>query len=136
MSDVRFTVPDAQLADQILMGSVISDSHYVWMDPSMQVITEDGPWPAAQTAWFLEHGVWVTDLYALCDEPRCILPSHLTADKDKAEAKAKADKADLKRQRDKDEELMRLVERQSVTLATLYKKGKARGLLSSRSAYQ
>lgn len=127
MSDVRFTVSDAQLADQILMGSVISDSHYVWVDPSMQVITEDGPWPAAQAVWFLEHGVWVTDLYALCDEPRCILPTHLTVSKDEAEAKAAADK---------EEALMQLVQRQSVTLADLYRKGKMRGLISSRSAYQ
>lgn len=39
------------------------------------------------------------------------------------------------KQEDQDAEDLRLVQRNAVTLADLYRKGKARGLLSSRSAY-
>ena len=40
-----------------------------------------------------------------------------------------------RKQEDQDAEDLRLVQRNAVTLADLYRKGKQRGLLSSRSAY-
>ena len=40
-----------------------------------------------------------------------------------------------KEQEQKDEALMQLVQRQSVSLASLYRKGKARGLISSSGGY-
>lgn len=116
------TVTKVQLRNQLADGSATDMlDHLVWLDPLMLVLTEDGPRSAQQTSWFLETGDWVP-VFSLCSTDDCIRADHLTNDKAKAEVV-------------KDEELMRLVQRNSVTLASLYRKGKAMGVLSGTSSY-
>lgn len=118
-----FTVSDDQLTEQLIQGSMIRDSHYIWVNPDMLVLTEDGPRTAGQTIWYLETGEWVNDLHNLCGDTQCLLPTHMTDD-----YHAASDAAELQ-----------LVEQdhttKRVSLASLYRKGKARGLLAPRSEY-
>lgn len=119
---MSFTVTDDQLYNQLADGSATEGDHQLWLDSNMLILTEDGPRPAQQAVRFLTTGQWAL-AFTTCRESSCIRLDHLT------DSKAQADQA-------KDEELMLLVQRSSVSLASLYKKGKARGLLSARSAYQ
>lgn len=118
------TVTKVQLTKQLAEGSAttINGECQEWVDPTMRVLTEDGPRTAQQTVHYLEFHQWIDNLYVTCDTPGCLRMDHITDDKAKADAV-------------KDEELMHLVQRTSVTLADLYRKGKARGLLTSGTAY-
>lgn len=70
---------------------------------------------AQQVTWFLEHDAWEDNIIA--DPVNSI--SHLKL-------------ADVSTKDDKD---LALVQKQAVTLADLYRKGKKRGLISARSSY-
>lgn len=92
------------------------------------VLASDAPATTATTAgkrtfqqvcWALEHDRWEDLVTNSCDQPRCT--SHL--------------KIDTTTTAPTDDELMKLVERNSVSLADLYRKGRARGLISARSGY-
>jgi len=119
-----FTVTSEQLFDQVAEGSAttLNGECLIWIDSSMQVLTEDGPRSGQEATWYLDRGEWVPT-YPLCGTTGCMRMDHLTDSKAKAEAV-------------KDEELMLLVQRSSVNLASLYRKAKSRGLLSSTSPYQ
>lgn len=118
------TVTKVQLRKQVAEGSASSEDaeHLIWVDDGMAVLTEDGPRLPAQTLWFLDHGTWVDDLYVTCKTPGCIRIEHLT------DSKAQADAV-------KDAEDLALVQRHAVTLADLYRKGRAKGLVFRTSHY-
>lgn len=113
-------ISDAQVLDQLAEGSATSESgdHLLWVDPTMMILTEDGPRPAQQATWYLGAGQWDDTVTTTCGAPDCVLPAHVTT-------------ASLV----KDEEDLALVERTSVSLATLYRKAKNRGLLAARTEY-
>lgn len=120
----EFTVTPIQLLSQLTLGAATDSSgeHWVWLDDTMQIITTDGPRPADEVAWFIAHKVWPKRTYTLCSEPHCIAPDHLTIDQ------AEATKAE-------DDRMAALVQQTTTTLAALYRKGKARGLLKPASNY-
>ena len=117
-----FVVTDAELYNQLADGSAFDGLHQRWLYPGMQILTEDGPRPAQHATWYLHTGQW-SPVYPLCGETDCIKVDHLT------DSRAAASEA-------KDDELMKLVQRSTISLASLYKKGKARGLISARSEYR
>lgn len=116
------TVTKVQLYKQLAQGSASHNEHLEWLDDSMQVLTEDGPRTAQSTVWFLSTGQWVDNLFTTCGEKGCLVLSHITDSK--AQADAAQDARDLA-----------LVQRTAVTLADLYRRGKARGLLRPGSTY-
>jgi len=124
MSDIglKFLVTDDQMYDQLAEGSAFDRGHQVWLDPEVLIITEDGARSPYEVTWHLVWDEW-RPVYNTCGVPTCIRLDHLTDSKAQAEAV-------------KDEELMTLVQRSTVSLADLYRKGKARGLLSARTEYQ
>lgn len=117
-----FTVTKVQLRKQVAEGSASEDDHLIWLDDSMQVLTEDGPRLPAQTLWFIDTDQWVDDLYVTCGKPGCIKVEHLTTDPKAAQAA-------------KDARDLALVQKSAVTLADLYRRGKAKGLLKPGSPY-
>lgn len=120
-----FAVTVEQLFEQVAEGSAttLNGVCQTWLDEAMLVLTEDGPRPAQQAVWYLDGGEWAPTIHTLCETPGCLVLAHLTDDPAKVSAA-------------KDEELLVLVERNSTSLASLYRKAKNRGLLSSRSSYQ
>jgi hypothetical protein len=76
-----------------------------------------------QYAWNHMHMEWVddTDLSSTCDTPGCV--KHLGEQQEEP----KPDPVE--------EQVVRLVQRKSVTLADLYRKGRAKGLLTSIRGY-
>ena len=78
-------------------------------------------------AWFLEHDRWEDLVTDSCGVTGCLTHLRLqglTVEED--EAKVPID----------DDPLLRLVEKTSVTLADLYRRGRAKGLLAPRSDYK
>jgi hypothetical protein len=118
-----FTVTPVQVFDQVAEGSVTSlnGECLIWIDSNMRVITEKGVSTAQQAIWYLDTGEWVPT-YPTCGTPDCLRVDHLT------DSPAQAAAA-------KDEEVLALVQRTSVSLASLYRKAKGRGLLSGSSGY-
>lgn len=93
-------------------------------DPSVRIKTPAGDKPPQQVAWFLEHDRWEDDVVNSCAVTGCVTHLKLKgADIEEAEGK-------------EDDPLLKLVERTSVTLADLYRKGRAKGLLAPRSDYK
>lgn len=86
-----------------------------WRDPVSELVDRH---TLPQVAWYLEHDRWENQLINTCTVPNCV--SHLKP----ADVGPEEEDADLK-----------LVEKQAVTLADLYRKGKKRGLISARSGY-
>jgi hypothetical protein len=116
------TVTRHQLFNQLAEGSATNElGHQVWLDSEMQILTEDGPRPAQQATWYLHLGDWAP-VWTTCEEPTCLVLAHLT------DSQTKAEEA-------KEEALLALVQRTSVSLADLYRKGKKRGLLTPRTEY-
>jgi hypothetical protein len=92
-----------------------SNFHRVATRPGPVIPKGDGTDVTVQQAqWYLEHGRWEEELVASCGVKLCT--SHLRVDGN--------DEADL----------LKLVERSSVSLADLYRKGKARGLVLTRTS--
>lgn len=118
------TVTKVQLRKQLVDGSATSEDaeHLIWTNESMQILTEDGPRTGRSTAWFLEYDLWVDTLYVTCAEPSCIRIGHLTSSHDEW-------------QQARDTRDLALVQKQAITLADLYRRGKARGLLKPGSTY-
>ena len=125
-----FTVSNRQLQHQINQGAAPDGDHLHWLDKDNVILTEDGPRSAAEAQWFLHTGRWPAEIYVMCDEPTCIQADHLT------DLVSEIEKYKQEQQSLKDEELMQLVQRNSVSLADLYRKGKARGLLTSTPHYK
>jgi hypothetical protein len=127
----QFTVTDDQIKAQLSMGCGYdgTNMHLLWSDLEVKIITEDGPRTARQAAWYLHTHHWIDDVFDICGNDQCVDIDHLTV------SKTEADQHAAQRQADKEEELMQLVQRQSVTLASLYKKGKSRGLIGPSSQY-
>jgi hypothetical protein len=92
-------------------------------DPSARLDTPAGAKSPQQVAWFLEHDRWEDEVVEACAVAGCL--THL-----------KLKGADIEEAEDKDDPLLKLVERTSVTLADLYRKGRAKGLLAPRSDYK
>jgi hypothetical protein len=67
-----------------------------------------------QVQWYLEHGRWEDELVASCGVKLCT--THLRVEGNN------------------EDDLLKLVERSSVSLADLYRKGKARGLVLTRTS--
>lgn len=76
--------------------------------------TEAKVMTAQQVAWFLENNAWENEV--VCEFGIRNSISHLVIP-------------------DKDESDLALVQKEAVTLADLYRKGKKRGLISARSSY-
>ena len=119
-----FTVTKVQLRRQVAEGSASSEDgdHLIWLDDGIQILTEDGPRLPAQTLWFIDTDTWVDDLYVTCNKPGCIRRDHITDDRHKAQSI-------------QDAEDLALVQKQAVTLADLYRRGKARGLIRPSHNY-
>jgi hypothetical protein len=97
--------------------------HRVRTVPGVRVHTEDGEHTPEEVAWFLDNDRWERDLISYCGVEFCT--SHVNlADAEAARLEAK------------DDEELELVQRTSVTLADLYRKGRARGVIAARSAYR
>lgn len=96
--------------------------HRVRTVPDVKVQTDDGPRTPEEVAWFLENDSWERDVVSYCGIEFC--SSHVNlADAEAARIEAK------------DDEVLELVQRTSVTLADLYRKGRAKGVIAARSAY-
>jgi hypothetical protein len=117
-----FVVTDNQLKEQLDQGSHWEAGHWIWNDPTMQVLTEDGPRSPQQVLYYLGTHRWVDQLYNNCGVDNCIRGTH------HSETKTHADEVRAV------EDLI-LVQRSATTLASLYRKGKARGLLKPVSNY-
>lgn len=113
-------ISDDQLYLQLAELTATSEDgqHLLMLVPDLQVLTEDGPRPAQQATWYLGAGQWDDSVTTTCGQQDCVLSDHVTT-------------ASLA----KDEEDLELVQRTSVSLATLYRKAKSRGLLSPRTEY-
>lgn len=119
MSDTTFTVSTDEIVRQLAEGTATDEAGcLVWLDPSVLVLTEDGPRPAQQASGYLALGEWREDLATTCGSGLCVHPGHITT------ASAAKDAADLE-----------LVQRTSVTLADLYRKAKNKGLLMAAREY-
>lgn len=91
-------------------------------DPSARIETPAGKKSPQQVAWFLEHDKWEDDVVNSCAVAGCVTHLRLGSETEEADAK--------------DDPLLKLVEKTSVTLADLYRKGRAKGLLAPRSDYK
>lgn len=96
--------------------------HRVRTVPDVKVQTTQGPRTPEQVSWFLENDRWEDEVLTYCATPFC--STHITLDK-----------AEAAKMATKDDEELELVQRTSVTLADLYRKGRARGVIAARSAY-
>lgn len=121
-NDITFTVTREQLQTQLETHTTVQGEHRIWASPEIKVISDDGPRTAQQVVWYLETGSWHDHLYPTCGEPACTRFKHLTP--------SRAQLAAIQ-----DEALLDLVQRSSVNLAALYRKGKSKGLLTSRTQY-
>jgi hypothetical protein len=97
--------------------------HRVRTVPDVKVQTGDGPRTPEQVAWFLENDRWEDDVVSYCGTDFCT--SHVNLGD-----------AEAARMEAKDDEVLELVQRTSVTLADLYRKGRAKGVIAARSAYR
>jgi hypothetical protein len=97
--------------------------HRVRTVPDVKVQTDDGPRSPEQVAWFLENDNWEDDVVSYCGTSFCT--SHVNLGS-----------AEAARLEAKDDEELELVQRTSVTLADLYRKGRAKGVIAARSAYR
>ena len=96
--------------------------HRVRTVPDVRVQTSDGYRTPEQVAWFLENDKWEHDVVSYCGTDFCT--SHVNlADAEAARMEAK------------DDEELELVQRTSVTLADLYRKGRAKGVIAARTSY-
>jgi hypothetical protein len=121
MSTMQFLVSTDQLHSQLAEGSAFDHDHQLWQDQAMRVITDDGARSAQQVMWFLLTGNW-SEVFTTCGQSTCIRHDHLTDSAAQASAV-------------RDEEELALVERSAVSLADLYRRGKAKGLLTARTEY-
>lgn len=98
--------------------------HRVRMVEAVRVQTEGGPRTPEEVAWFLENDRWEHNVLTTCGTKYCSTHVNLTLS-DPAADKLEAE----------DDVELELVQRTSVTLADLYRKGRAKGVISARSAY-
>jgi hypothetical protein len=92
--------------------------HTVLKDDAPATIdTFAGPRSFQQICWAMEHNRWEDTVKASCSQPTCTV--HLKIEQPQVT----------------DDDLLKLVERNSVSLADLYRKGRARGLIAARSTY-
>lgn len=101
------------------------------------ITTVYGRWTPHQAALFLTTGVlWPDELIKCsCDTPWCCLPAHLSIP-DRSEGRVII--PDVTPPRDtgpSDEDLLALVQQQSVSLVDLYQRGKKAGLIQARTEY-
>lgn len=99
--------------------------HRVNKVPDVKVQTEDGPHTPQEVAWFLENDRWERNVLITCGTQYCSTHVNLTLSPPAA-GKLEAE----------DDEVLELVQRTSVTLADLYRKGRARGVIAARSEYR
>jgi hypothetical protein len=97
--------------------TVESDSRFHRVSKNMDTITTvAGDKTPQQVMWFLEHSSWESGVVSACGVKTCLTHMRLdTATED---------------------DLLALVQKTSVSLADLYRKGRQRGLLSARSEYR
>jgi len=98
--------------------------HRVRTVPDVRVQTSDGPRTPEEVSWFLENDRWERNVLTTCGTQYCSTHVNLTL------SDPAADKLEAK-----DDEVLELVQRTSVTLADLYRKGRARGVVSARTSY-
>lgn len=121
----RFHVSDAQVIQQVADATATTDGdHLVVLDPTLQfsVITTTGPCSFASALHYLDTGEWVDDPET-CDEPDCLRAPHAAAAAPPVVS---------------DDELLDLVHKDhasGMSLAELYRRGRARGLISPRKEY-
>lgn len=96
--------------------------HRVRTVESVRIQTEDGPRTPEQVAWFLENDRWEDDLVPICGTAFC--SSHMTLGGIGPGIIEGTDDKELE-----------LVQRTSVTLADLYRKGRAKGVIAARTSY-
>jgi len=96
--------------------------HRVRTVEGVRVQTAHGPRTPEEVAWFLENDRWEDDVVSYCGTDFC--SSHVNL----------AD-AEATRMEAKDDEELELVQRTSVTLADLYRKGRAKGVIAARTSY-
>ena len=122
------------LRTRLHLGAMQQGDHLLWMErDAVLYVPAWDDWAtthrtAAQVSWFLHTGTWEPHLYSLCEHLNCLTPEHLSTTPwdppwDPPPAQT-------------DEQLLALVETHSVSLADLYRRGRARGLLAPRTAYQ
>lgn len=96
--------------------------HRVRTVPDVKVQTPDGPRTPEQVAWFLEHDAWEDDVISTCGIEFCA--SHIRL--------GGVESGTL----DEDDKVLEMVQRTSVTLADLYRKGRARGVIAAQTGYR
>lgn len=96
--------------------------HRVRTVEGVRVQTEGGPRTPEEVAWFLENDSWELDVVPYCGTEFCC--SHVNL------ADAEASRIEAEDGKD-----LELVERTAVSLADLYRKGRAKGVIAARSAY-
>jgi hypothetical protein len=124
MTTATFAVSHEHIEQQFADGSCtdISGEHLLWLDPEMKVLTTTMFASAALTGLYLGTGVWAAPVHLTCMQEGCILPAHLTSSN---EASAQA----------QDHQVFAMTQRASTSLADLYRKGRASGLLKPRTSY-
>ena len=92
--------------------------HRVPMVEDVKINTPGGTRTPRQVAWFLENDAWEYDLVSPCGVENCA--SHVNL-------------AGQSTTMDEDDKVLELVQRTSVTLADLYRKGRAKGVITAQS---
>jgi hypothetical protein len=97
--------------------------HRVRTVPGVRIHTSDGEHTPEEVTWFLENDRWERDVVSYCGTTFC--SSHVNLGD-----------AEAARMEAEDDEVLELVQRTSVTLADLYRKGRAKGVIAARSTYR
>jgi hypothetical protein len=97
--------------------------HRVRIVPAVRIQTADGDHTPEEVVWFLDNDQWDRDVVSYCGVEYC--SSHVNlADAEAARLEAE------------DDEVLELVQRTSTTLADLYRKGRAKGVIAASSGYR
>lgn len=125
----QFVITEDQLKQQLIDVTHWISNHRVLNDPEARIITTDGPRTPHQVVYYLATKRWVDSFYPLCEVPDCITGIHFTPDQ------AHSTRYWATVQAAQDEVVLQAIETHQVSLADLYRKGKARGLLTGRTLY-
>lgn len=103
--------------------------HRVRKVPDVRILTlSNQARTPEQVAWFLEHDKWEDDVVSSCGVDYCCSHIRLAGQPEDLTVPATEPISEA--------QLLGMVERQSVTLADLYRKARSRGVISARSDYR
>jgi hypothetical protein len=117
-----FVVGDRELIDQLAEHTATDGECVLWLAGDQLILTTDGLRPPASVVFHMSTGQWVEDPVQVCGNTDCVRGEHLVH---------RPYKYDLSQQ---EEDLVERASRPS--LASLYREGRSRGLLTRSSQYQ